>query len=206
MFSVDTAEIRWFSKGEVLPDFSKWFKDIEGSFEEQSERTDIYLRITDESNLGIKLREGRFEVKRLLQTQGILSCKGAEGIANTWRKWSIKADESEDVASFTFEEDHWIKIKKKRLLQRFITNNSRVLIPQSPGPFPLNGIAAELSQVMYNDQKYWTFGIEAFGSHDQILNQLRICFDEIFQKLPPTTILLDHSLSYPEWLYNLNQV
>ncbi|MCB0824286.1 MAG: hypothetical protein KDC09_16435, partial [Bacteroidales bacterium] len=65
MYVVTTAEIRWFYKGEIPADFLKWFGGFNGLFEEQAVRTDLYLKMNENTNYGIKLREGKFEVKKI---------------------------------------------------------------------------------------------------------------------------------------------
>lgn len=200
MYTVDTAEIRWFYKGEIPTDFISWFKSFEGLYDEQSARTDLYLKMNDDSNYGIKLREGRFEIKKLITNRGILSAKQVEGIADTWRKWSMKADEQEHIDFIIKDTAHWVAIEKERSMQRFAVDESNKLLPQTAGIFPPAGIGVELSRVTFKTEKYWTFGMEAFGDPNQIFSLLQLCFKHFFHKKPPTSLSLDHAYSYPEWL------
>ncbi len=204
MFAVNTAEVRWFNKGDIPEQFLAWFKGLEGIYEDQAVRSDFYLKMTEESNLGIKIREGRFEIKRLTSNLGILSSKGAEGIADTWRKWSLKADDKEEIDIIAEDTGQWIEIEKKRMMQKFRTDESGRLIPQVVSFLPSSGIGVELSRVFFRSQKYWTFGMEAFGMENEIFDLLKRCFNHCFSKKPPTALTLDHSFSYPEWLHYLS--
>jgi hypothetical protein len=200
MFSIDTAEIRWFYKGEIPVQFKDWFVALSGRLEDQDERTDQYFCMPDHSKLGIKLREGRFEIKKLISNVGILGSKSAEGIADTWKKWSFKADEQEGMSALVNEPEHWIGIHKKRSLQKYIPDTTETLAPAKEGPFSMEGFHVELCSVKFNGKHYWTFGMESFGPESRIVALLQSGFKQIFQSTPPTPLKLEQSLSYPEWL------
>ena len=65
-----TAEVRWFYEGAVSPEVLEWFEQGELTPEEQPYRVDYYLRLSDRDSLGIKLREGRIEVKQRHRQHG----------------------------------------------------------------------------------------------------------------------------------------
>lgn len=204
MYVVTTAEIRWFYKGEIPADFLKWFGGFNGLFEEQGVRTDLYLKMNENTNYGIKLREGKFEVKKITANKGILSANHVEGIADTWIKWSLKADEQEEIDMAFRDSAHWIEVEKKRMMQKFIPDDKGHLIPHPTEFFPPKGISVELSRIFHNKEKFWTFGMEAFGHDNEIVDLLQSCFRHFFAKRPPTALSLDHSFSYPEWLRYLS--
>lgn len=58
-----TAEVRWFHRGKVPLDVMAWFLRLHGEPEEPGHRVDYYLRLSDADALGIKLRDGRIEIK-----------------------------------------------------------------------------------------------------------------------------------------------
>ncbi|MCB2219843.1 MAG: hypothetical protein KQI35_05550 [Bacteroidetes bacterium] len=200
MFVVNTAEIRWFYKGDMPVSFKKWFSCLDGYFEDQEERIDHYFCMPDQSKLGIKLREGRFEIKKLIFNEGILSSKSAEGIVDAWKKWSFKADEQEGLSTFKDEPEHWIDIRKKRLLQKYVPDAIETWVPAKKGPYPSEGMNVELCNVVFSGIHYWTFGMESYGPESRTVNLLRSGFRKIFFDPPPLPLALEQSLSYPEWL------
>jgi len=114
MFTVTTAEIRWFVKGDIPKTVHSWFKKHTGIYEEQPERTDVYLDIKDSGNLGIKFREGRFEVKQLINELDILTLPPqVTGKAELWKKWSFNSAESE-LPHADIKKGEWIEVTKTR--------------------------------------------------------------------------------------------
>ena len=85
-----TLELRWFFDGDVDDSFARWFTG--GAAPDWSaipNRTDDYLSLPGVLDIGIKIRERRFEVKgrrELLGTQVV--AKGAVGVVERWIKWS----------------------------------------------------------------------------------------------------------------------
>ncbi|MBC8503531.1 MAG: hypothetical protein ISR58_17985 [Anaerolineales bacterium] len=71
MFS--TVEVRWFYQGVIPSDIQTWFdqKVVEGIEPiNQPSRTDQYLLQGHNASLGVKLREGRVEIKQRVQEYG----------------------------------------------------------------------------------------------------------------------------------------
>ena len=62
MFTITSAEIRWFIKGQIPSSVFDWFNGLNENYVNQPERTDYYLVLKSDDALGIKLREGKVEI------------------------------------------------------------------------------------------------------------------------------------------------
>ena len=61
-----TIEVKWFFRGAVPSGIWEWICLHGHDWEKQPPRIDNYLQITEGDSLGVKLREGRIEIKQLL--------------------------------------------------------------------------------------------------------------------------------------------
>ena len=87
-----SAEIRWFFKGEVPKEISEWFAGLDGIFEKQETRTDLYFQLENSASLGIKIREGRFEIKEKQSQEVKLIEKGnIQGLCEFWTKVELRS-------------------------------------------------------------------------------------------------------------------
>ena len=62
--SLSTTEVRWFRRGSIPQSVRQWFSTLGRQPEFQPPRLDYYLRLLDGDALGIKIREGKVEVKQ----------------------------------------------------------------------------------------------------------------------------------------------
>ena len=89
-----TLEIRWFFPGTIPEnEVEDWFLDNPRFGERLTEkhgktREDIYLLTPGNSDIGAKLREGKFEIKlRQVQQEFIDLAGGVSGKSEVWHKW-----------------------------------------------------------------------------------------------------------------------
>ncbi|NIV28827.1 MAG: hypothetical protein GWN58_04720, partial [Anaerolineae bacterium] len=61
-----TLEARWFMRGSIPHEVREWFARGEPAPIHEPPRMDHYLRLQRSNALGIKLREGRLEIKQRL--------------------------------------------------------------------------------------------------------------------------------------------
>lgn len=201
MFSITTAEIRWFQLGSSPGIIRKWLRNQKGIYEEQETRTDVYLILKNNPALGIKLREGRMEIKKRLSVGSTVRSHNLAGTSEVWKKWSAKTEESNSAGNLLFEEeDHWIHIRKKRYLQKYEITSGGELIPYPESGFPNSGLAVEIADLVINDQQWWTFGLESFGNPDQVKNDLESFLPQLVRDLPCTHCHTNNSFSYPQWI------
>lgn len=206
MFSITTAEIRWFKKGKIPQVLLDWIQSNEGIYEDQSPRTDVYLIIDSVPTIGIKVREGRMEIKKKLSTVESFSIEAISGYPETWIKWSSKtADDVKEDYPLLQDKDQWIQIQKKRTLRKFEVSASGQLLPFPETFYPEVGIAIEVSDLEVNDQSWWTFALECFGPQDRVLADLKTVIPTLLTNFPPIELTKDLSMAYPEWIGRLQK-
>lgn len=201
MFSITTAEIRWFQKGVSPPNMHQWLQHLNGVFEEQEPRIDVYQVLPDQMNLGIKLREGRMEIKKRLAFQHSFTSENIHGKLETWIKWSSKTEEGIPSYNTMFDDvSHWIRIEKKRILQKFEITRKKQLTLYPDNGFPEAGIAIELANLKVQEHPWWTFALECFGPMERVATDLLSVAPALLENNVSTQLTKDNSYGYPEWI------
>ena len=201
MFTVTTAEIRWFLPGHPDQGLWRWLQSLEGSCEEQPPRDDLYLVSSGQEGLGIKQREGRMEFKKRLKVHPDYEIGPVRGKPESWIKWSIQLAEEIPAGDPHFAlSGHWITVSKKRFLQKYkIGTDGSLIMPPSEG-YPARGITVELSELTVKGVDWWTIGIECFGPADEVYDLLLASVHRLLEDPPAATLLLADSMGYPEWI------
>ena len=107
-----TEEIRWFFSGTTPKSVTAWYEAQVCAASDQPPRTDFYLRLDDDDSLGIKLREGRIEVKQRKEAGGLVQLsEKVVGQVEAWRKWSFDLAETEESVA---EATQWVGVWKAR--------------------------------------------------------------------------------------------
>src|SRR5690349_6007429 len=126
-----SAEVRWFhldppDEKEITGWFNQYGKDFSGKWE----RADIYLLMDNLVTHGIKLREGKLEIKiRTHEWPSVVIARVHEGKINLWSKYGfVLQKENPEVdevlrafaglRSIGLNHD-WIRVDKERLLVKF---------------------------------------------------------------------------------------
>ncbi len=191
-----TAEVRWFYRGALPSTLSTWFQQGPEKPVPQPPREDYYLCLTDRDSLGIKLREGKIEVKQRYQDHGIFHFnQQVAGQVEQFRKWSYTlADETEaDNQSPTGD---WLGVEKERWQRAYaVTGSDRVR------PIPLDvrverGCEVEIGQVTIDDEQWWTLCLEAFGPEATLRDNLLATAQTLFGGDSTPTLRADHSYGY----------
>src|SRR5512135_734469 len=99
-----SLEARWFLPGPVPREALSWIGPCR-----TQDRTDLYLPLPGVVTVGVKFREGRFEVKRRDRDLGVHALGLATGRVALWSKWSYKVDEADASG--------WIAVRKQRTLR-----------------------------------------------------------------------------------------
>ena len=111
-----SVETRWFLPGTAPPEVVLWFQD--GMAMAQPPRVDTYLHTPKSHDLGIKMREGRIEIKQRYDVHGQHTFHpNVSGIVESWGKWSFTVD-SQDPAVDTLS-GSWIPVTKERMIRRY---------------------------------------------------------------------------------------
>jgi hypothetical protein len=197
-----TVEVRWFYEGMVSPAVMAWFQQVEGKLEEQPCRVDYYLRLTDRGSLGIKLREGKVEIKQRYHQHGVVGFhERVSGLVEHWRKWSFELVEaSGDLTSIAVPASSWIAVKKERKLRKYGLTGDKRIVAVSTGECHDQGCDLELTKVSLEGREWWSLGLEAFGHESALQENLLLVARQVFVADESPAFDAKNSYGYPQWL------
>ncbi len=205
MFAITTAEIRWFMPGQPDPNLAAWLRGLNGTFEAQEQRDDLYLLFPGQEGLGIKLREGRMEFKKRLAVHPPFESEIMTGKPETWIKWSIQAGEK--ISPGDLQQSgpgHWITIRKSRLVQKYMVGSDGSLTKPPSAGYPERGIVAELSGLKVKGADWWTFGLECFGPAREVYSLLLSGIGHLTPEIPSGALSMKESAGYPGWISRIS--
>jgi hypothetical protein len=166
---------------------------------EVQRRTDWYI-MPSHRHSGIKLREGKLEIKLLNNHHGLRDMSPLVGSFESWTKWSLDCPAEELPGDQQLAEVGWLAVQKTRYLQRYEVDAGGIL----PSPTrPVNGCEFEFewTELLVNDQRSWTVGFEAVGRAEQREQNLRQVAAHICRRGGLLTSFdAEHSFGYAEWL------
>jgi hypothetical protein len=197
-----TVEVRWFYRGEVPPEVEAWFQQSAGRVERHPCREDHYLRLTDTHALGIKLREGRIEIKQRVGEHGVIRFhKRVTGVVENWRKWSFQlAEARRALTSIAVPTTSWIPVRKERMLRTYRLTVDKRVVPVSTSDVPRQGCEMELTEVHVVGQDWWTLAFEAFGDESVLQEQLLLVAQHVLAAHEPPSLNALESYGYADWL------
>jgi hypothetical protein len=195
---LNSTEIRWFFPHSPPEAIQTWFGSL-GAVENRPPRTDIYLPGLG-LDLGIKLREGRLEIKRLTADHGSRKfAGGVEGNVRAWTKSSFELTPDQDPPA------DWIAVEKSRRILYFDSGPGGEITPAAPGTIPQAGGGVELTLVTSAEgRRWWTFGIEVVGPETDQADILSALADQLFSPPVPLSLPVSASQDYPSWLAGLS--
>jgi hypothetical protein len=197
-----TDEVRWFFPGMIPQAVIDWFGGGAPAAP-APKRTDIYLPLPASLALGIKLRQGRFEIKtRTSEPRPVSYPHFVSGMAAQWKKESystplVAALEARlnDPAAF--------HVVKERHLRKFSLGQDTVT-EIGPGGAAMLGCLFEITQLWCNGQASWTAALEAFGAMERLDGVLHRVAHTVFKSAPCPVRLDEQSCAdYPDWLPSL---
>ena len=199
---IATVEVRWFSSGRPPSEIGDWFASLSGPQAHQPVRTDYYLKMPGEESLGIKIRDGRIEIKQQESTFSlVLFQRGVVGKVAGWRKWQFElGDPAGNIPAASDGPTCWIPVLKIRHLRRLRRNALGLFEPASPETLIPHGCDLELTQVKSEETRGWTLAIEAYGPETGLYENLCQAAGIFFEFPYPGTLHEGSSLSYPAWL------
>lgn len=193
-----TVEVRWFKPGSIDGIAREWFENLPGRPDEQPARIDRYLQVVTGSSLGIKVREGRLEIKQLTAEMGVRRFHPRmTGKIERWRKWGFElaGEDSLDAPN-----GPWRAVTKRRSLYRY-----RVTGADGLEELPLWqqvpwGCDLELTSVNIGEAAWWSVGLEAFGFEQALDEKLMLTVKAILSLSEPPFLEAADSYGYPRWL------
>jgi hypothetical protein len=201
-----SAETRWFFPLALSSALEHWFT-AQGLVSREPTREDEYLIFPGCDSVGVKLREGKLEIKALVSaSRPLMLDAGINGRMDSWVKWSFDSTMLHQLDTVLHESSHWLKVRKTRLLRKFSGDSGYLVEVDATQPlFPLMGCNVELTSIeVEGDAQPWlTLGFEGFGPLSMIHKMLIDTIQMFFQKqgmVPGLTLSGRISSSYPSWL------
>ena len=201
-----SMEVRWFGKGTVPQHVQEWFRRVwrmgEDPFCSVGSRTDYYFRLGGNDSLGIKLREGKMEVKQRLHQQGVVTPhQRGSGLVEEWRKWSYALSEAAiDAMQSSSPDPFWVGVAKVRTLCKYKVTGDRKVLAVSADAFPDEGGQVELTRLTVQGNEWWTVGFEAWGKETPMQECLNLVVKHVLADSEPPVFDAEDSYSYPKWL------
>lgn len=210
-----SAEVRWFLPGASTVD--AWFRQG-GTLRDTPERIDRYLVLPGCDSVGIKFREGRFEVKaRTSPPEVVEYAAGVRGLRDTWVKWSREVGvDGTDGAS---ADERWAFVRKRRALRLVSLEGGAPREVVQDGTILSAGCQFELSDLAVlvrtapedtpgeddwtSAEPWWSLSLEAFGAPGSESANLDEAADCLFREGFDVTLDVDRSMAYPAWLNGL---
>jgi hypothetical protein len=197
-----TVEVRWFYRGVVPRATLEWFQAGGSDPCAPASRTDYYLRRPNGDALGIKLREGRIEIKQRQRQYGVLRLhQRVAGRVEGWQKWSLALARADSgIGSGVALDPAWLGVKKERRLRVYQLTADQEVKAISVSGNSAQGCSMELTQVSVGEQVWWSLGFEAFGDESALQESLLLIAWHVLAAGAPPTLNAQDSCSYPQWL------
>lgn len=205
-----TTELRWFKSGTLPKEITQWFQHQLGELAPPEEREDVYLYTPGCEYMGIKLRQGRLEIKWRKAELGNLRFRDqVEGKVEKWGKWLCEDPTQQSFQPQDAVGKSWVSVKKKRCLRRFALRPSQrkyqVISGESIVAVSANqsidqGCNVELTELSVNGNDWWSLAFEAFGEDDYLINNLQTVASKVFQNYLAIKLTTNDSYAYPCWL------
>jgi hypothetical protein len=192
-----TAEIRWFWRGSIPPDFQAWFVAAGRDWPQGGEpnpRTDSYLCDPAQTELGIKQRGGGIvEIKGLIaRQQRVHRFAGQSSHVELWAKWGSHALKLGDAPQ--------LEVRKQRWLRSFDVGAGMTVETRGESVARNAGCDVELTSLTLPDgSAWWTVGFESFGALDRVEADLAKTLAVMAARHPPI-VQAGHAAGYPAWL------
>ena len=204
-----TSEARWFIP-ERLPDaVLDWFRAGE-ALDSEGVQVHEYLLFPDCDSVGVKLRDGRFEIKAMRGPSQPLSPPfGIKGRTEQWVKWSFASEALQALDPALHQSGRWLKVRKERYLRWFTHEQGRLTeVTGRQVPLPVVGCHIEVTRIDVDaDPRSWfSLGFEAFGPPAvtaRVLDDALFAFFNEHGPVPGRTLNENESASYPAWLAKL---
>lgn len=182
-----------------------WFQAGEREPEAQPPRVDHYLRMDDTDALGIKLRQGRIEIKQRQRQHGVVRFhERVAGQVEQWRKWSLPLAQADGLLPHALvPPSAWIGVQKERQLLKYAMFPGGRIIAVPVGGFAARGGHLELTRIGVGDHVWWSLGLETLCEEDDPCASLLAVAGHVFAREPVPLLLDDDSYGYPRWLSNL---
>ncbi|BAZ53186.1 hypothetical protein NIES4103_58580 [Nostoc sp. NIES-4103] len=199
-----TNELRWFYPGMIPEDIEVWFQQncLIHQRQPPEEREDRYLYTPECNYLGIKLRQGRLEVKWRKSEFGVLRFgEFVEGMAEKWGKWLCDdhTGESFQLAQI-LDSSSWVNVHKVRYSQPYQVLPNFSVQPVAANEHIKNGCHVEITFLVIQDHPWWSLAFEAFGEDAHLIDNLQATANCVFNTYRGSKLQAQNSYGYPHLL------
>ena len=202
-----SAEIRVFWHGEPPRGFQDWFLGTAAhgtAVGGGSTRVDEYVSDPQQADLGLKVRGGKtgVEVKGLIAViPDALRVPPFAGPIELWGKWTSEWLQLRSIATVSIEKQRWLRTFDTATISPVEVPLDGEEEALSGRPLPVLGCHVELAKIrrLPNEDAWWTYGLEAFGTLETAERALRAVATVLAARHCPA---LGNPLvaSYPRWL------
>lgn len=215
-----TREIRWFFDGSLADTgaaTAAWFTQSVARGEKspaispEDWRTDRYLFLPQVDDLGIKLRQDRWEIKGRHALIGIQRFgEGIEGEVACWTKWAIAAPGESGGGHSAIAACAIVDIAKQRIRRaaRFTQDGAfEIAARQENAAREIDrGLHMELTRIRVAGARrdsHWSLGFEAFPDDPSACALFAEAICALLEGCPAKPLSAEGSMSYPRWLQRL---
>lgn len=159
IFSLKTREVRWFLPN-PRPDLVLWFEGLSADAYTREAREDQYLLLPRQVALGVKVREGRLELKyRIGSPESVWVAPGVPGRLEEWEKFSLQTEAAGPYAIEDRVAACWLPVLKKRLVT-LVTSGENGPAFHAPDQAVTAGVQLEYTELQIEGTRRTTIGLE----------------------------------------------
>lgn len=216
-------EVRWFFPGAIDQHKAlvSWFEtasplEKKGNFAPPDwtgrlgDKPDVYLLVPGADDMGIKWREGNFQIKGRVASLGPqVFCGRFQGKVERWMKWSYA--KMPEPYQQLFEEGKQkglvtASVQKTRKLRKIRLDSVKGYGEEvDPKSFIDRGIGFELTQLQVGEQLYGSLAFEAFPDDSAMHAAFTQTVEAFLAELKGVELAAVDSLSYPAWLNGIER-
>lgn len=211
-------EVRWFFDGsaELHPLLRSWF-ETSSPIPKKGDlgppvwmgrldgKPDVYLLVPGADDMGIKWREGNFQIKGRAASLGAHEfCGRFQGSVERWMRWSYANMPESYHRLFTDGDNKGLRtvsVRKTRALRkiRLDTYNGSAL-EVDPKAFIDRGINFELTDLEVDGKSYCTVAFEGYPGDSAMHDAFTRTVETFLDALEGVELGAENSMSYPAWL------
>lgn len=215
-------EVRWFFEGAVAqyPVLKKWFETFvpierEGDLGPPvwtgriGGKPDVYLLLPGAHDIGIKWREGNFQIKGRVASLGVHSfCGRFQGAVERWVRWSYAGLPEPYLNLFLDGKSNGlvtVSVGKTRALRKIkLDTYSGSALEVDPKTFIDRGINFELSDLEVAGRPYCTLAFEAYPDDSGMHAGFTRVVETLLGGLTGIDLGVENSMGYPGWLFRIS--
>jgi hypothetical protein len=188
-----SLEIKWFFADKPC-DVTQVFESLPCP----EERTDWYAFPCHE-HCGVKMREGKLEVKLLLEDCGDYGCGFIQGRLQRWGKWSVPWDADDAPPEPLLKTTGWVAVNKVRYQQAFMVTDDGIC--KADDDRPGSRCQLEWTALTVKDQHWWSIGVEAWEADKNLASRaLRVIEEHLLKVSFAVLPEYPNSFGYAKWL------